>query len=46
MMSRLYHIFGNLTIRGGARVNYTAIAITAIICITILVLCHEPKERK
>ena len=23
--------------------NYTAIAITAIICITILVLCHEPK---
>nr|DAO36566.1 MAG TPA: hypothetical protein [Caudoviricetes sp.] len=35
-----------LSIRGGERVNYTAVAITAIICITILVLCHEPKKRK
>lgn len=26
--------------------NYTAITITAIICITILMLCHEPKENK
>lgn len=27
------------------KMNYTAIAITAIICITILVLCHEPKRK-
>lgn len=26
--------------------NYTAIAITAIICITILMLCHEPKRKQ
>lgn len=32
-------------IQGGESVNYTAVAVTAIICITILVLCHEPKRK-
>ena len=26
--------------------NYTSVAITVIICLTVLALCHEPKDRK